>query len=254
MSVEEISPVIITRDAAATIAVTLESLRDFPRVTVYDNGSTDETLEICRRFPNTRIEMGRFFGFGPTKNHAADLAETDWVLPIDADEYLSDELLATLRNVDLHDPNVAYRIERYNLFMGKHVVHGGWGNDWLVRLYHRKVCRYNDVPVHERVSVPDTARIERLDGALWHQAVTDIDQFLKKISYYSELRKNDGARTVAPAVIAIRAGWAFFKNYVLQRGFTDGWRGLVIANCNAQGTFFRHMKRYVTRSRSPPNP
>ena len=88
MSTRDIYPVLITRDAAATIERTLESLAAFPEVVVYDNGSTDDTIERCRRFANVRVVTGEFFGYGKTKNHAVSLARGDWVLSIDADEYV----------------------------------------------------------------------------------------------------------------------------------------------------------------------
>ena len=99
MSVRDIYPVLITRDAAATIERTLESLAGFPEVVVYDNGSTDATIERCRRFANVRVETGDFFGYGKTKNHAVSLARGDWVLSIDADEYVGETLLAELENL-----------------------------------------------------------------------------------------------------------------------------------------------------------
>lgn len=251
MSLQSIHAVLITRDAGATIAKTLESLRDFGEVVVYDNGSTDDTLAVCARYANVNVTTGPFLGFGPSKNHAAGLADGDWILSIDADEYVGDELLAELEQLELGDGSVAYAVERHNLFMGTHVRRGGWGNDWLVRLYHRGRCRFDDARVHEKVVVPDGVRVARVSGALWHQAVTDIDQFLHKISFYSELRRSPTARGHSPFVTFLRAGWAFFRSYVLQLGFLEGWRGLIIANCAAQGTFFKHMKRYVDGRRPP---
>lgn len=245
MSLETIHAVIITRDAGRTIAKTLDSLRDFGEVIVYDNGSTDDTLAICSRFENVKVATGRFLGFGPSKNHAASLAGGDWIFSIDADEYVGADLLDVLRRIDLGDGHAAYAVERCNLLMDKHVRRGGWGNNWLVRLYHRGHCRFDEARVHEKVVVPGDVDVVRLHGTLWHQAVTDIDQFLHKISFYSELRRDPAARVHSPAVTFLRAAWAFFRSYFLQLGFLEGWRGLVIANCEAQGSFFKHMKRYV---------
>src|SRR6186713_67665 len=82
VSTDAIYPVLITRDAATTIEQTLRSLAAFPEVIVYDNGSTDDTVERCRQFPNVKVAQGEFFGYGPTKNHAVSLAGGDWVLSI----------------------------------------------------------------------------------------------------------------------------------------------------------------------------
>jgi glycosyltransferase involved in cell wall biosynthesis len=246
MSSSDIHPVIIARDAAGTIRATLASLAAFPEVVVYDNGSSDGTPDLCAEFSNVRVVQGDFIGFGPTKNRAASFASGHWILSIDADERVSSELLASLDALDLpEDGRGAYAVNRHNLLLGKHVRRGGWGNDWLVRLYDRRVCAFDDAQVHEKVAVPAGVPVGRLDGALWHEAVTDLDQFLHKISFYSELRRTRAGRVKGPLATTLGAAWAFFRSYVLQAGFLEGWRGLVIANCNAQGSFFRHMKRYV---------
>jgi glycosyltransferase involved in cell wall biosynthesis len=245
MSLSEIYPVIITRDAAQSIERTLASLRRCPEVVVYDNGSTDETLSICRSFTNVRLTTGEFFGFGPTKKHATGLARGEWVLSIDADEYLSDELVAALEGVDLSNPNTAYAMLRGNLFMGRRIDRGSWGNDWLVRLFHRNTCGFNDAVVHEKLEVPSYVRVERVSGALWHAACSDIDELLHKISRYSDLERGKQHALHSPFNIWLRSRWAFVRSYLIQGGWREGWRGLVIANCIAQGSFFKHMKRYV---------
>ena len=248
MSTRDIYPVLITRDAAATIERTLESLAAFPEVVVYDNGSTDDTIERCRRFANVRVVTGEFFGYGKTKNHAVSLAHGDWVLSIDADEYVGEALLAELDGLTLEDSAVAYEVERHNLFLGKDVRRAGLGGNWLVRLFNRRRCRFTDVLVHEKVIVPADGRTVRLRGALWHQACTDLNQILEKISRYSELNRRDGAPTRSVLNICVRSAWAFFKSYVLRLGFLEGWRGIVIANGDAQGTFYKHIKRYADKA------
>ena len=244
-SEDRLHPVVIARDAARTIAGTLASLRTFNEVVVYDNGSTDDTVAICARFANVRVERGPFFGFGPTKNHAASLAAGPWILSIDADERVDPELLEQLGDLDLSEPRRAYAIDRRNLLLRRHVRRAGWGNNWLVRVYHRGVCRFSDARVHEKVVVPRGVALVRLEGGLWHDAVDDIDQFLQKISLYSELCRGGQPKVRSIPHILLGAGWAFFRCYVVRLGFLEGWRGLLIAHCEAQGSFFKHMKRYV---------
>ena len=247
MSLQQIAAVIIARDAAATIGGTLESLRRFPEVVVYDNGSVDATVEIASSYPNVRVFTGEFLGFGPTKNHAADLAEHDWIFSIDSDESVSPELLRALDSAAL-DPASAYVVNRHNYFMGKRVRHSGWGGDWLVRLYHRSRLRFEDAMVHEKVAVPGDTPQVRLDGALHHEAVREIGQFLVKINRYSEIRSQTARRAYHPAYIVIKSLWAFFRTYVLRLGCLDGWRGLVISVSNANGVFFKYMKPYVDKT------
>ena len=168
MALSDIHPVIITRDASRTLAATLESLRAFSEVIVYDNGSSDDTLEIATSFQNANVVTGEFVGFGPTKNRATALAAGDWILSVDADESVSDELLSSLAGLDLSEPCQTYAVHRHNLFVGRDIRWGGWGNDWLVRIYNRRHGALSEALVHEKVVVPAGVEPKKIDGALWH--------------------------------------------------------------------------------------
>ncbi|MCJ7555353.1 MAG: glycosyltransferase family 2 protein [Gammaproteobacteria bacterium] len=248
MALGDITPVIIAHNAAATIADTLDSLASFPRVVVYENGSGDQTVEICQAYDNVHLVRGGFIGFGPTKNHAAELAETQWVLSLDSDEVLTSALLRSLDGADLSDQNVVYELDRHNFFIGRRVRHSGWGNDWLVRLYHRGAQRFNEVQVHEQVVAAPGARVRRLPGALNHAAITEIGQFLVKIDRYSELRRAEARRSYPLPIIVLKTVWAFFHTYVIRLGFLDGWRGMVIAVSDANGNFYKYIKIYADRA------
>ncbi len=248
MALSDITPVIIAHNAEATIESTLDSLAAFPRVVVYENGSTDQTVQLCHTYDNVHLVQGGFIGFGPTKNHAASLAETDWVFSLDADEAVSDELLRSLDSADLSDLNVAYSVDRHNFFKGRRVRHSGWGSDWLVRLYHRGLHCFTEVQVHEIISLTPGSSIRRLRGPMNHAAVTEISQFLVKIDRYSELRRAEARRSYPAPLILGKTMWAFFRTYVLRLGFLDGWRGLVIAVSNSNGTFYKYMKVHADRA------
>ncbi|MEM8983939.1 MAG: glycosyltransferase family 2 protein [Pseudomonadota bacterium] len=246
MASPPISAVIIAANAGSVIAPCLESLAFLPDVVVYLNNSTDDTRSICAGFPNVRVIDGEFSGFGPTKNNAAACAHHDWVFSIDTDESIDPTLANSLRSIDLRDPNVAYELIRCNRFHGRHVAVGGWGNDRLVRLYNRTTARFNAKAVHEKIVLDNGVSRQSLSGRLWHEAVLEIDQFLVKISRYSTLaaESKPGGPLCHPAFALLRAQFAFFKSYILQRGCIAGYRGLVIAYASAVGTFFRYTKRY----------
>ena len=99
--IENISAVIITKNAAETIKVSLDSLAGFKEVVVFDSGSTDNTIDIVQTYENVSLFQGEFLGFGPTKNYAINLARNDWIFSIDADESLSKKLALHLSEVDL---------------------------------------------------------------------------------------------------------------------------------------------------------
>lgn len=243
----ELSAVIITRNAAATFARTLDALKDVDEVVVYDNGSTDGTLELAAGYPNVSLHQGEFHGFGPTKRHAVSLARHDWVVSLDADETPSADWLEALAGwLPTAEPRQVVEVHRENWMLGKPVRHAGWGNDWLVRVFHRRAHNFSAAMVHESVTLEKETRVVRLNGCLEHLAVTELGQFLDKINRYSGIRaRSDKLRVYPVALIVLKAAFAFFRTYLLQRGFLDGWRGLVIAVSNANGVFWKYMKRRV---------
>lgn len=248
MPLQDIAVVIITRDAADTLARTLESVKEFSSVVVYDNGSQDGTQNLAKSFSNVKLIEGPFKGFGPTKNYAATFAEQDWILSLDSDEAVSPGLLDSLRKADLSDTRVAYQVCRRNFFMGRPVERGGWGRDWLVRLYNRTHARFKEAMVHENIELPASTRLIKLQGFLDHLAVREIRQILQKINRYTELRRESSNRTYPTFIIMVRTTWAFLRSYVLELGFLAGWRGLVIAVSNANGVFYKYMKIYADRA------
>lgn len=245
MSLKDISAVMITRNAEETLAGALDSLRGFAEVIIYDNGSTDGTLVLASRHPNVRVHTGPFLGFGPSRNRATELAGSHWVFAIDADERISPELAKTLDGLALDDAQQAFAVLRRNHMLGRAVTRGGWGSDWLIRLYHRGVQCYSDDMVHEKVKLAPGARVTRIAGALEHEAVRDIGQMLDKVNRYSEIRCRTIRHAPMPGFIVLRAFWAFLRSYLLKGGFLAGWRGLVIAWSNANGVFYKYMKAYV---------
>src|SRR5580700_4830062 len=110
-----ISVVILAKNSDETIAQTLDACRCFPEVVLYDTGSTDQTLEIAKKYSNVKIVEKPFEGFGPSHNRAAEEASHDWVLSIDSDEVPSPELLEEIQGLAL-DQAAVYSLFRSNFF------------------------------------------------------------------------------------------------------------------------------------------
>ena len=254
MPLKNVSAVVIVRNGDATIRDTLSSLKAFDEVVVYDNGSDDDTVNIARTFENVSLHQGEFSGFGKTKAHAVSLARNEWVFSIDADESVSDELRTSLLALSVDDPNTAYMVVMNNYIMGRSVRHSGWGNNWRLRLFNRTRHSFTEDAVHEKVALGAGGKLERLEGPLNHNSIRDLGQFLTRIDHYSELRRNSSVKTLPLPLIVGHTWFSFFRSYILQLGFLDGWRGTVIAQSMAMGTFFNHMKpladRKVAREKS----
>lgn len=245
---DQISVVIITRNAAATLADTLESTRGFAEVVVYDNGSDDATMQIAKAYENVSLHQGEFMGFGPTKNHAVSLARHDWVMSLDADEAVSPELRQYLEQLHPGSDDWVGVVRRDNYLMGKLVARGGWGADWLVRLFNRNNHRFNDNAVHESVPTSANSTREKIPFPIRHNAVQHLGQFLEKVDKYSEIRRQTSDKTLHPFIIVLRSFFAFFRSYILKGGVLAGWRGLVIAWNESNGVFFKYMKIYADRN------
>jgi hypothetical protein len=186
-------------------------------------------------------------GFGPTKNHAVSLARYDWVLSLDADEEVSPKLMHFLEQWKPGSDDHVGVIRRDNYMMGKLVDKGGWGADWLVRLFNRNAHRFNDNAVHDSVPTSDNSVREKIPFPIRHNAVQHLGQILQKIDSYSEIRRQTSNKTLHPALIALRSFSAFFRSYIIKGGVLAGWRGLVIAWNESNSVFFKYMKVYADR-------
>ncbi|HET7923190.1 MAG TPA: glycosyltransferase family 2 protein [Gammaproteobacteria bacterium] len=246
-ALSRISAVLIVRDAATSLAATLDSLREFGEVVLYDNGSTDDTQKIAAAYPNVSIHNGPFLGFGPSRNRAAELARNDWIFSIDADEVLSESLAASLAGIAQDKPEQVYTVERQNYLLGRRVRFSGWGSQWLVRLYHRGTHAFTDSAVHEKVRLGAGERPLQLVGVLRHTAMRDAGDFLVKMHRYTLLKAGESTRTYHPAIIVLKTVWAFLRSYILRLGVLDGWRGLLISVSEANGVFYKYMVIYSKR-------
>ncbi|HHD75139.1 MAG TPA: glycosyltransferase, partial [Nitratifractor sp.] len=107
----DISVVIIVKNGERAIKECLEALHKFNDVVVYDNGSEDNTIEICKSFDNVNLVEGEFLGFGPTKKLASTYAKHDWILSLDSDEIMTEEGVRVLEEKNLQ-PQTVYSIKR----------------------------------------------------------------------------------------------------------------------------------------------
>lgn len=240
-----ISVTILTKNCEETLQKTLQSLISFKEVIILDTGSTDCTLEIAKAFSNVKIHHATFQGFGPTHNLASSLASFDWILSIDSDEVLSPELIAEIHALKL-DSCCVYALARHNYFNGKRIKWcGGWHPDHVVRLYHRKQTAFNDAAVHEKV-IKEGFKEILLKGAMVHIPYRKMSDFLIKMETYSSLFaiQNQGKKK-SSLFKAIAHGWfAFFKSYILKKGFLGGKEGFIISMYNGHTAFYKYLKLF----------
>jgi len=238
----KISVVMITKNASRKLEACLSSLSSFDEVVMYDNGSTDNTLEIAAQFENVKIFEGEFLGFGETKKHASTLASHDWIFSLDADEVVSKDLAIELQNMTL-DENRCYQVRRDNYYRNKHIKCCGWYPEYIVRLYHRATTNFSDSKVHESIQT-DGLKVNRLKYPIKHYSFDSVADFLMKIQSYSEIYANDmqGKKSVSVLAGFSRGIFAFIKSYFFRKGWLCGFEGFVIAFFHALGTVVKYLK------------
>jgi glycosyltransferase involved in cell wall biosynthesis len=239
----DISVVIIVKNASLTIEETLRSIKAFNEVILYDNGSTDKTIEIAKNFKNVKIIKGEFFGFGPTKNLAAKFAKNKWIFSLDADEVVSSELLNSIMSLSPQQDTV-YSIVRYNYYKGKR-IRSKIGKDVIFRLYNKEEVLFNDKLVHESLVINKTKK-QRLSGIVKHNSYQGISDFINKIDEYSNLYANTQGhkKKTSPSIAFYSALWSFVRFYIIKYGFIDGYRGLLFSVTGACTTFYKKIKLY----------
>jgi glycosyltransferase involved in cell wall biosynthesis len=246
-----LSLTIITKNEEASIRRCIESVPFADEVVVVDSGSTDRTVEICRALGARVVVTDDYPGYGPQKNRALALARGDWILSLDADEWLTPELQAELPRLMAAAPGpAAYRMRRRSSFCGRYMRHSGWWPDWVVRLARRGQGRFSDEIVHERLVVEGP--VGEATGVLMHEAFATLEDVVGKMDEYSSAgaralaargRSSSVARAVAHGL------WTFLRTYVFRAGFLDGREGFLLAVANAEGTYYKYVKLMLLAGR-----
>ena len=246
---------VITYNESAHIAAALDSVSWADEIIVVDSGSTDGTADIARGRA-TRVITRAWEGYSDQKNFAADQASHDWVLSMDADERVTPRLAGEIRALLDRGPAArGYRIRRVTHYLGRWIRSTDWSHDYQLRLYDRRAGRWNEMRIHESFRLAD-GRPLKLQGELEHYAYDDIAHHLQKINAYTTLiarQWHDEGRRTNPLALAIHPWFAFVRNYVLRRGFTDGSVGFVISLLNSCYVFLKLAKLWeLQRTRPQP--
>ncbi len=240
---QKLSVIIITLNEAENIRACLESVIWADEIIIVDSGSTDETLQICQEFSATIVMNTNWQGFGYQKNLALQHATCDWVLSLDADERISDQLRETIISTINSADAEAYSLPRQAYFLGKKMRHGGWWPDYVLRLFRRDLGRFTDVLVHETIEVQGTTKT--LQEPIIHYSYTSLEQLLTKINKYSSAGAKEAQKRQASGGLGkalFRGGWAFLRAYCLRLGFLDGSAGFIAALSKAEETYYRYLK------------
>lgn len=238
-----LSVTVITLNAAATLRQCLESVAWADEIIVVDSGSTDATRSIVEKF-GARIIHNDWPGYGAQKNFAVTQAAHDWVLSLDADEWLSPELTLSIRALmEGIPPQHAYACKRCNRFMGCWLRHGEGYPDTILRLFDRRHAAWSTDIIHEHVTC--ATPIGSLNGDLMHESEAGLAAYLAKQNRYTSLQAavlHQRGQRASLLQLIFSPLLRFVKFYVFRRGFMDGVPGLVHILIGCFNSFIKYAK------------
>ncbi len=249
-----VSVTIITLNEAANIEACLASVAWADERLVVDSGSTDDTVARARA-AGARVIERDWPGYATQKNFAAEQAAYDWILSVDADERVTDDLAEEVRHVlDRRGATVGYRLPRVTWHLGRWIRTTDWYPDYQLRLYHRRHARWTTRRVHE--SVAADGPVDQLNEDLQHFAYRDLSHHLATMDRYTTLAAEDmrtSGRRATVTDLVLHPPAAFLRNYILKRGIADGIPGLIISAMNAHYVFLKFAKLWANAPHpSPP--
>ena len=243
MSKLPVSVYIICQNEAQHIRRVLESVKDFDEVIIVDSGSTDKTLEIAKEYTD-KIYHQEWLGFAGQKEYAKNLCSKEWVLNLDADEQLTKELKNEIEEMIKEDSIDGLDIKVSSKYLGK-FNHPLSKFNRRVRFFRKEKGHYPQKLVHESIVIE--GKVKKAKGFILDYGTLNLETHLRKINEYSSLRaqeKVEKGKKASMLKLLTIFPLAFFKSYIIKRGFVNGLRGFIAATNNAYYAFLKEAKLY----------
>ena len=242
-----LSVIIIAFNEEHSIGRCIDSVKKVAdEIIVLDSYSTDRTVEIARA-RGAIVRQEKFRGYIEQKNRALQLSSNNFVLSLDADEALDQELVNSILNAKKNFGVKAYKMNRCANYCGRFIRHGLWYPDQKVRLFDKRFALWGGANPHDRVELSKKGKIKHLKGNLLHYSYNSIEDHLLQNNHFSTI----SARTLHERGIRSNWGkillnplWTFIHGYLLRAGFVDGFYGFVIAVNSSHYTFLKYIKLY----------
>tara|TARA_B100000700_G_scaffold9873_1_gene9873 strand:- start:967 stop:1746 length:780 start_codon:yes stop_codon:yes gene_type:complete len=238
----KITGTIITLNNEKLITDCIQSLKKVcDEIIVLDSLSSDRTIEISREL-GAKTFLQEFLGDGPQKKKAATYAKNKWILSIDADERLEDELIDFINSLSLEDTNeTAFSFKRRNFCGSKWIKAASFYPDRVTRLYNREVVNYNTNTSHAFVE----AKAKKIDYHIIHFTYSSYTDWIDKINFYSSQSAKtmhiQGVKrsTIRPITHSL---FAFFKKLIFKGGIFQGIDGFTVAITTMFNTYMKYTK------------
>lgn len=250
----KLSVVVITYNEAGNIARCITSVSKIAdEVLLIDSFSTDETQPIAESL-GARVVHNKFEGHIEQKNFALSQAANDYVLSLDADECLSEELLKSIAEIKNDWTHDAYFFNRLNNYCGQWIRYGAWYPDRKTRLVDRRKGRWGGYNPHDQIILNDGASIKKLNGDLLHYSFNSVAEHVAQINYFSDIIAYEGwkKREVSfPLQVVLNPFFSFLRDYLFRLGFLDGKYGFIISINVSFGKYLKYAKLHMLKQNPP---
>lgn len=237
-----ISIVIITLNEERNIGRCLKSVQGLSDdIVVVDSFSADNTQMICEK-NGARFVQAKWLGYSDTKNFANSIAKYDWILSLDADEALSEELRRSITDALLKKDMKPYRVNRLTNYCGSWIKHGAWYPDYKLRIFNRTISKWHGY-IHENLSGTEEQYTEILEGDCFHYTYYSVDEHLKQTEKFSRMRAEEmfhEGKKVSLLKMIFAPRFRFFRDYFLKLGFLDGTAGYRVARISAKAVYLKY--------------
>lgn len=248
---------LIVKNEAKNLDACLKTVAEWvDEIVILDSGSTDETEKVARKYTEKFHVNKNWPGFGPQRRLAQKYVESDFILWLDADERITDELKVSIQQaIEKNEPNTLYSICRLSWVFGRYIRHCGWYPDRVVRLYPTQLTQYDDSLVHEKVEISTDMNVKELSGDAIHYTYNDLHHYLVKSAGYAqawaEQREKRGKKSSILEGM-LHAVACFLKMYVFKAGFLDGKQGFLLSVLSAHSTLVKYADLWIKTSTDKP--
>lgn len=243
----KLSAVIIAYNEEKNIQRCIESLKEVAdEIIVVDSFSKDSTIAICHQL-GVKVVQHPFEGHIQQKNYAVGLAQHDYVLSLDADEALTEELTQSILAVKGSFLHSAYTFNRKTNYCGKWIRYCGWYPDTKLRLWDKRLGKWGGTNPHDKVIMESNKKSLHLKGDLLHYSFYTINQHIRQINLFTDISAQaayDKGKRSHLGKIIFKPIFKFFHGYFIKLGMLDGYYGLIICVNSAHAKFLKYTKLY----------
>jgi glycosyltransferase involved in cell wall biosynthesis len=242
----QLSAVIITYNEERNIARCLDSIKEIvDEIVIVDSFSTDKTVEICNSC-GAKVHQQKFEGHIQQKNYAVGKTSFPFVLSLDADEVLSDELKKSIASVKSQWKFDGYEMNRLTNYCGAWIRHSGWYPDRKIRLFDKRKGKWTGVNPHDCYALNNPhASVGYLQGDILHYSYYSISGHVKQADYFTEISARvlyEQGRKASLIRLLISPLFRFVRDYVIKCGFLDGYYGLIVCMISSYAVFLKYAK------------